>query len=147
MPLTIDDFQAVSDRVPYLADLKPSGDYVQEDLHDVGGTPAVMKYLLAEGLLNGDCLTVTGKTLAENLAPLARTPSQGQDVVQPISDPIKATRPHPHPARQPGPRGGGGQDHRQGGQPVHRAGQGLRQRGGDARRPGAKDASQRATWW
>ncbi len=67
VPLTIDDFQKVSDRVPFLADLKPSGKYVQEDLHDVGGTPAVMKYLLEKGLLDGDCLTVTGKTLAENL--------------------------------------------------------------------------------
>ena len=70
VPLTIDDFQKVSDRVPFLADLKPSGKYVQEDLHHVGGTPAVMKYLLGEGLLDGDCLTVTGKTLAENLADL-----------------------------------------------------------------------------
>ena len=62
VPLTIDDFQKVSDRVPFLADLKPSGKYVQEDLHDVGGTPAVMKYLLEKRLLDGDCLTVTGKT-------------------------------------------------------------------------------------
>ena len=63
VPLTIDDFQKVSDRIPFLADLKPSGKYVQEDLHNVGGTPAVMKYLLEKGLLDGDCLTVTGKTL------------------------------------------------------------------------------------
>ena len=70
VPLTIDDFQTVSDRVPFLADLKPSGKYVQEDLHPVGGTPAVMKYLLEKGLLDGDCLTVTGKTLAENLRDL-----------------------------------------------------------------------------
>ena len=72
VPLTIDDFQTVSDRVPFLADLKPSGKYVQEDLHDVGGTPAVMKLLLEEGLLDGDCMTVTGKTIAENLADAAR---------------------------------------------------------------------------
>ena len=64
--LTIDDFQAVSDRIPYLADLKPSGKFVQEDLHSIGGTPAVMKCLLQEGLLDGSCMTVTGKTLAEN---------------------------------------------------------------------------------
>ncbi len=78
VPLAIDDFQRISDRVPYLADLKPSGRYVQEDLHRVGGTPAVMKYLLEKGYLDGDCLTVTGKTLAENLSrcrgwPPART--------------------------------------------------------------------------
>src|SRR6185295_6717845 len=70
VPLTIDDFQKVSNRVPFLADLKPSGKYVQEDLHNVGGTPGVMKYLLAKGLLKGDCLTVTGKTLGENLESL-----------------------------------------------------------------------------
>jgi len=88
--LTIDDFQSVSDRVPYLADLRPSGKYVQEDLHKVGGTPAVMKLLLENGLLHGDCLTITGKTVAENLAKLPGL-AQGQDVVHPISNPIKAT--------------------------------------------------------
>ena len=90
VPLTIDDFQAVSDRTPLLADLKPSGKYVQEELHQVGGTPAVMKLLLAEGLLNGDCLTVTGKTIAENLADLPGL-KEGQDIVRPLSNPIKAT--------------------------------------------------------
>ncbi len=90
VPLTIDDFQAVSDRVPFLADLKPSGKYVQEDLHQVGGTPAVMKLLLQEGLLNGDCLTVTGKTVAENLEPLPGL-APGQEIVRPLSDPIKAS--------------------------------------------------------
>ncbi|TWT98003.1 Dihydroxy-acid dehydratase [Botrimarina colliarenosi] len=88
--LTIDDFQKTSDRVPYLADLKPSGKYVQEDLHKVGGTPAVMKMLLEEGLIEGDCLTVTGKTLAENLAELPGL-SAGQDIVHPVSKPLKAT--------------------------------------------------------
>ena len=88
--LTIDDVQAVSDRVPFLADLKPSGKYVMEDLHNVGGTPAVMKYLLAEGLLNGDCMTVTGKTMAENLADLPGL-KQGQDVFMPRNKPIKQT--------------------------------------------------------
>ena len=71
VPLSLDDFQRASDRVPLLADLKPSGKYVQEDLHAVGGTPAVMKYLLERGFLHGDCMTVTGKTLAENLADAA----------------------------------------------------------------------------
>jgi dihydroxy-acid dehydratase len=90
VPLTIDDFQRTSDRVPYLADLRPSGKYVQEDLHSVGGTPAVMKLLLEERLLNGDCLTITGKTVAENLAKLPGLKS-GQDVVRPVSNPIKST--------------------------------------------------------
>jgi len=88
--LTIDDFQRVSDRVPYIADLKPSGKFVEEDLHSVGGTPAVMKYLLAEGLINGDLLTCTGKTVAENLADLPGL-KEGQKIVQPISNPIKPT--------------------------------------------------------
>jgi dihydroxy-acid dehydratase len=90
VPLTIDDVQVVSDRIPFLADLKPSGKYVMEDLHNVGGTPAVMKYLLAEGLLNGDCLTVTGKTIAENLAELPGL-KQGQEVFMPLDKPIKET--------------------------------------------------------
>ena len=88
--LTIEDFQTVSDRIPFLADLKPSGRFVQEDLHKVGGTPAVMKYLLGEGLLNGDCMTVTGKTLAENVADLPGL-TEGQEVLRPVSNPIKET--------------------------------------------------------
>ena len=88
--LTLDDFQSVSDRVPFLADLKPSGQYVMQDLHNVGGTPAVMKYLLDQGLLNGDCMTVTGNTLAQNLADLPAL-SDGQDLIQPMSEPIKRT--------------------------------------------------------
>jgi dihydroxy-acid dehydratase len=88
--LTIDDFQSVSDRIPLLADLKPSGKYVQEELHEVGGTPAVLKLLLEAGLIDGSCMTVTGKTLAENLAELPGLKA-GQQVVRPLSDPIKAT--------------------------------------------------------
>jgi dihydroxy-acid dehydratase len=90
VPLTIDDFQRTSDRVPYLADLRPSGKYVQEDLHRVGGTPAVMKMLLDEKLITGDCLTITGKTIAENLASLPAL-HKGQDVVHDVSKPIKKT--------------------------------------------------------
>jgi len=90
VPLTIDDFQRVSARVPLLADFKPSGYYVMEDLHRVGGIPAVIKFLLAEGLLHGDCMTVTGKTLAENVKDLPGL-SAGQQIVRPLSDPIKAT--------------------------------------------------------
>jgi dihydroxy-acid dehydratase len=88
--LTIDDFQATSDRVPLLADLKPSGRFVMADLHRVGGTPAVLKFLLDEGLIEGDCLTVTGKTLAENVADLPEL-SEGQEIVRSTSEPIKST--------------------------------------------------------
>ena len=88
--LTIDDFQRVSARVPFLADLKPSGRFVQEDLHNVGGTPGVMKYLLEKGLMDGDCLTITGKTLDENLAALPGLKA-GQEVVATIENPIKKT--------------------------------------------------------
>ena len=88
--LTIDDFQRVSDRTPLLADFKPSGSYVMEDLHKVGGIPAVIKFLLSEGMLDGDCMTVTGKTVRENVKDLpALTP--GQPIVMPLSKPIKAT--------------------------------------------------------
>jgi dihydroxy-acid dehydratase len=87
VPLSLDDFQQASDRVPLLADLKPSGTFVQEDLHHVGGTPAVMKYLLERGFLHGDCRTVTGRTLAENLADVPPLAS-GQQVIQPIERPI-----------------------------------------------------------
>ncbi len=90
IPLTLDDIQSVSNRIPFLADLKPSGKYVQEDLHSIGGTPAVMKYLLSKGLLDGSCLTCTGKTLAENLADLPGL-KPGQKIVQPIESPIKET--------------------------------------------------------
>ena len=88
--LTLDDVQTASDRTPLLADLKPSGRYVMEDLHQVGGTPAVMKYLLERGLMHGDCMTVTGRTLAENLADLPGL-ATGQEVVMPVERPIKET--------------------------------------------------------
>jgi dihydroxy-acid dehydratase len=90
VPLTIDDFQRVSDRVPFLADLKPSGRYVMEDLHEVGGTPAVMKYLLENGLIKGDCLTVTGQTVSENLSGLSGL-TPGQKVLHTLAEPIKRT--------------------------------------------------------
>ena len=88
--LTIDEFQAVSDRIPFLADLKPSGKYVMEDLFNVGGIPAVMKFLLREGLLDGSCLTVTGQTVAENLESVANLES-GQDIIHSLDNPIKPT--------------------------------------------------------
>ncbi len=86
--LTIDDFQSVSDRTPYVADLKPSGQHVMEDLHKIGGTPAVMKFLLENDLINGDCLTVTGKTIKENLSGLPGL-TDGQKIIFPLDNPIK----------------------------------------------------------
>ena len=88
--LTLEDFQEVSDRVPLLADFKPSGAYVMEDLQKVGGLPAVCKLLLEAGMLDGSCLTVTGRTLQENVDALPGL-SEGQNIVRPISDPIKST--------------------------------------------------------
>jgi len=85
--LELADFQRASDRMPLLADLKPSGTYVQEDLHAVGGTPALMKYLLEKGFLHGDAMTVTGKTLAENLADAAPLKA-GQAIIQPLEKPM-----------------------------------------------------------
>ena len=87
---TIDDFQAIMDKTPFLADLKPSGKYLMEDLHNVGGVPAVLKFMLEEGMLHGDCLTVTGKTLAENLAE-AYSLKEGQEIIRPVANPIKET--------------------------------------------------------
>ncbi|BDD09891.1 dihydroxy-acid dehydratase [Fulvitalea axinellae] len=85
----IDDFQRISDNTPYLADLKPSGKYLMEDLHGLGGVPAVMKYLYEKGYIHGECLTVTGKTVAENLAELPGLP-EDQDMIRPVESPIKA---------------------------------------------------------
>ena len=90
VPLTLDDFQRVSDRVPFLADMKPSGRFVQEDLDRVGGLPAVMKYLLNEGLITGDCMTVTGRSVAENLHNVPDL-TPGQEILRPLSDPIQKT--------------------------------------------------------
>jgi len=88
--LTIDDFQSVTNRIPYLADLKPSGQYVMEDLHKIGGTPAVMKFLLENNLINGDCLTVTGKNIKENLVNLPSL-SDDQKIIFPLDKPLKPT--------------------------------------------------------
>ncbi|KAG8658455.1 dihydroxy-acid dehydratase, chloroplastic isoform X2 [Manihot esculenta] len=90
LELTVEDFQKVSDKVPFLADLKPSGKYVMEDLHKIGGTPVILRYILELGFLDGDCLTVTGKTLAENVQncpPL----DEGEDIIRPLENPIKET--------------------------------------------------------
>jgi dihydroxy-acid dehydratase len=89
--LSQDDFQRISDRTPVLADFKPSGKYLMQDLHPFGGVPGVMKYLLQQGLLHGDCLTVTGKTIAENLADVPDIDFDKQKIIYPMSQPIKST--------------------------------------------------------
>ncbi|WP_183563712.1 dihydroxy-acid dehydratase [Mucilaginibacter sp. SP1R1] len=89
--VTQDDFQEVSNRIPVLADMKPSGKYMMEDLHNIGGVPAVMKYLLSKGMLHGDCLTVTGKTIAENMAKIPEINFDTQKIIFPVENPIKAT--------------------------------------------------------
>ncbi|MEI5983647.1 UNVERIFIED_CONTAM: ilvD [Trichonephila clavipes] len=89
--ITPDDFQRMSDETPVLADFKPSGKFLMQDLHQYGGIPAVMKYLLDEGLLHGDCLTVTGKTVAENLAEVKSIIDYNQPIIHALNDPIKAT--------------------------------------------------------
>ena len=88
--LTLDDFQSISDTTPFLADLKPSGKYLMKDLHKVGGVPAVLKYMLKQGMLHGDCITVTGKTLAENLSDVPVL-TEGQTIIRPLDNPIKPT--------------------------------------------------------
>jgi len=90
VPLSLEDFQRVSDKVPFIANLAPSGRHYMADLHEIGGTPAVMKLLVAAGLLDGDIPTVTGKTLAENIASYPSLPA-GQSVIHPLDNPIKAT--------------------------------------------------------
>jgi dihydroxy-acid dehydratase len=89
LTLTQEDVQAISNKTPVLADLKPSGKYLMQDLHDKGGVPAVMKYLLTKGMLHGDCLTVTGKTIAENLANVPDLDFDEQDIILPVEKPIK----------------------------------------------------------
>jgi len=91
VPLTQDDFQTISNKIPVLADFKPSGKYLMDDLHQYGGVPAVMKYLLKNGLLHGDCITVTGKTVAENLAAAPDLDFEQQKIIMPLETPLKAT--------------------------------------------------------
>ncbi len=87
---TINDFKRISDSTPFLADLKPSGKFLMEDLHNVGGIPAVMKYMLENNLLNGDCMTVTGKTISENLTDI-KSLNNDQEIINPLSNPIKSS--------------------------------------------------------
>ncbi len=88
--LTIEDFETIRRRIPVLCDLKPSGEYVATDLHSVGGIPLLMKMLLENGLLHGDCMTITGRTVSENLADVSGVPSPDQDVVRPFIEPVYA---------------------------------------------------------
>jgi len=90
VPLTIDDFQKISDQIPFIADMKPSGKYVMEDLHKIGGTQAVLKYLMSKGLIDGSIMTVTGKSLEENLFHAPDLP-KNQDIIRPLENPIKPT--------------------------------------------------------
>ena len=90
LDLTIDDFQKISDTTPFLADLKPSGKYLMKDLHAIGGIPAVLKFMLENDMLHGDCMTITGKTLAENLAGVPSL-QEGQEIIRPLDNPIKPT--------------------------------------------------------
>lgn len=88
--ITLDDFQRIANKTPLLADLKPSGKYVMEDIQGIGGTPAVMRYLFDNGMLHSDCMTVTGRTVKENLASVKPVPA-GNPIIKPLSDPIKAS--------------------------------------------------------
>ena len=122
VPLSLDDFQRASDRVPLLADLKPSGQYVQEDLHAVGGTPAVMKYLLERGLPARRLHDGDREDAGREPGGRCRRSPPGQQIIQPIETAGAAARSHPHPARQPRARRRGREDHRQGRRAVRRPG-------------------------
>lgn len=89
LKITQEDFQRISDKTPLIADLKPSGKYLMEALHKIGGVPSVIKYLLSKGYMHGDCLTVTGKTLAENVASAKDLDFEKQDVILPLEKPLK----------------------------------------------------------
>lgn len=91
LALTQDDVQATSDKVPVIADFKPSGKYLMEDLHNIGGVPLVMKYLLSKGMIHGDCMTVTGKTVAENLAGVPDIEFEKQQIIRPVENPFKTS--------------------------------------------------------
>ena len=109
---TIDDFERVRQKTPVLCDLKPSGKYLAVDLHRAGGIPQVMKILLNAGLLHGDCITITGQTIAEVLKDIPDAPRADQDVIRPIRQPDVRAGPPGHPERQPVARRLRGQDHR-----------------------------------
>jgi dihydroxy-acid dehydratase len=140
--LSLDDFQRVSDRVPLLSDFKPSGPYVMEDLHNAGGIPALMKMLLAEGALHGNCLTVTGKTVAENLKGLSEL-SPGQQIVHAFSKPLKPVGHIQILRGNLAPERRRCQDHGKGGPSILRPIARLRLGGVDVGRAGAQGNSKR----
>ena len=122
--LTLDDFTRIGKRVPVLADLKPSGAYLMSELVAIGGQTPLMKMLLDAGLLHGDCMTVTGKTMAENLKRVKPYP-KGQDIVRALRQPDQKGQPSRHPLRQPRARRRGGEDQRQGRAHLFRQGDRL----------------------
>ena len=144
--LTIDDFNRIGDKVPHLGDLKPFGRYVMNDVDKVGGIPVVMKALLDAGLMHGDCLTVTGKTMAENLdGDRAAGPRRRRHPLPRPADP--QDRRADHPQGVAGPRGRGGEVRRLRRLGLHRHRAGLRRRAGRDGRPGGRRRSPPATSW
>ena len=137
---TIDDFERVRQKTPVLCDLKPSGKYLAVDLHRAGGIPQVMKMLLKAGLLHGDCITITGQTIAEVLKDIPDAPRADQDVIRPIDQPDVRPGPSGDPEGQPVARGLRGQDHRPEEPRDDRPGAGLRRRAvGAEGHPGQQD--------
>ena len=146
VPWTIDDFETISKRVPVLCDLKPSGRFVATDFHRAGGVPQVLKMLLDHGLLHGDCLTITGRTIAEELACACRDEPRARPGGDPaVEQPDVCARPPRDPARQPGDRGLRGQDHRPQESVDHRARARVRLRAAGAWRRSWRSGSSRAT--
>ena len=141
----IDDFERVRRKVPVLCDLKPSGKYLAVDLHRAGGIPQVMKMLLEAGLLHGDCMTITGKTIAESLADVPDAPRADQDVIRPIDQPDVRARPPGDPEGQPLARRLRGQDHRAEEPGHHRPGARVRRRAVGAGRDHGRARSSPAT--
>ncbi len=125
VPLTQDDFQMISDRMPVLADFKPSGKYLMQDLHQYGGVPAVMKYLLKKKLLHGDCLTVTGKTIAENLTQAPDLDFENQKIIYPMDKPCKSNGPSANTLWQSCRKRKCGKDHRERRETIRRTGHGY----------------------
>ena len=141
---TIDDFERIRKRVPVLCDLKPSGRYVAVDFHRAGGVPQVLKMLLEHGLLHGDCMTITGRTIAEELADVPATPRADQDVIRPFDNPMYRAGPPRDPQGQPRARGLRRQDHRAQESVDHRTGARVRFRArGDGRDHGEEDQAGR----
>ena len=144
--LTLDDFNTIADRVPHLADVKPFGRYVMNDVDRVGGIPVIMNALLGAGLIHGDALTVTGRTVAENLAAMDLPPLDGE-VRAPARPPDPRQRRAEHPARQPGPGRRRGEDRRLRSRRVCRSGKGFRPGAGRDGRAGRGSRSRPVMWW